>query len=289
MHGAKVKRCSFEGCTNHVVKGGVCFTHGAKVEQKQCSFKGCTNWVVNGGVCVTHGAKRKLCSFEGCTNKVQKGGVCITHGAMTKRCSFEGCTNGVVNGGVCRRHSSTNINATNSNDVTPVIASRRSVDYDYEEEEELNSWIWRSTARPSQSPIKGNLRECSMKLQDDSAGSKIQPASSKTKAKKAKKITSTNNTLTTPISEAATGSSRRLSLSGKTTGFSPQYMTENNVSPEQDVTLCIVCEDAKKVVVLIPSKHLCLCKICASACLFKTLHECPMCRKTIDDSMEVYW
>jgi hypothetical protein len=208
-----------------------------------------------------------------------------------KRCSFEGCTKYPQGkGGVCRRHGSTNINATNNNHVTPVIASRRSVDYDYEEEEELNSWIWRSNARPSQSSLKGTLRQSSKKQQDDSAGLQIPPASSKTKAKKAKKITSTNNTLTIPISEAATGSSRRLSSSsGKTTGLSPQDMTENNVSSEQDVTLCIVCEDAKKVVVLLPCKHVCLCKMCASTCLFKTLHECPMCRETIDDSMEVYW
>ena len=32
------------------VKGGVCVTHGAKV--KRCSFEGCTNIVVKGGVCV---------------------------------------------------------------------------------------------------------------------------------------------------------------------------------------------------------------------------------------------
>ena len=29
-HGAKVKLCSFEGCTNQVVKIGVCIRHGAK-------------------------------------------------------------------------------------------------------------------------------------------------------------------------------------------------------------------------------------------------------------------
>jgi hypothetical protein len=114
-------------------------------------------------------------------------------------------------------------------------------------------------------------------------------ASSKTKAKKATKTCAINNTLTTPILEAATRSSKRLCSSGKTTGLSPQDMTENNASPEEDVTLCIVCEDAKKEVLLLPCKHLCLCKMCASTCLFKTLHECPMCRETIDDSMEVYW
>jgi hypothetical protein len=207
-----------------------------------------------------------------------------------KRCSFEGCTKYPQGkGGVCRRHGSTNINATNNNNGTSVIASRRSVDYDYEEEEQRNSWIWRSNARPSQSPIKGNLRESSKKQQDDSAGSQIPPVSSKTNGKKAKKTVPISNTITTPILEAATGSSRRLCLSGKTTGLSHQDMTENNVSSDQDVTLCIACEDAKKEVVLLPCKHFCLCKMCASTCLFKTLHECPMCRETIDDSMEVYW
>jgi hypothetical protein len=43
-----------------------------------CTFKGCTNQAVKGGVCITHGAKRYvyICSFEGgCTNQAQKGGV----------------------------------------------------------------------------------------------------------------------------------------------------------------------------------------------------------------------
>jgi hypothetical protein len=197
-----------------------------------------------------------------------------------------GCTNNAKKEGVCWRHRSKNINATKNNDVTPVIASRRSADY--EEEEELNSWIWRSNARPSQNTMKSNLQECSKKQQDDSAGSQMPPVSSKTKAKKATKTFAINNTPTTPILEAATGSSR-LSSSGKTTGLSHQDMTEKNVFSEQDVTLCIMCEDAKKEVLLFPCRHLCLCKVCASTCLFKTLHECPMCRKTIVDSMEVYW
>jgi len=62
-----------------------------------CSANGCTNMVVKGGVCVRHGAnrKRKLCSREGCTNIAQKGGVCIRHRAKTHH---------VINGGVCRKH-----------------------------------------------------------------------------------------------------------------------------------------------------------------------------------------
>jgi hypothetical protein len=56
----------FEGCTNIVVKGGVCVTHGAKQKaKKRCNHEGCTNGAIKGGICWTHGAKRELkhCSF----------------------------------------------------------------------------------------------------------------------------------------------------------------------------------------------------------------------------------
>ena len=41
-HGAKVERCSTEGCTNQNVDGGMCRRHGAK---RACSADGdgCTN------------------------------------------------------------------------------------------------------------------------------------------------------------------------------------------------------------------------------------------------------
>ena len=52
-----VPRCSHEGCTNKVIKGGVCVTPGAVF--KRCAHAGCTNGAINGGVWVTHGATRK--------------------------------------------------------------------------------------------------------------------------------------------------------------------------------------------------------------------------------------
>ena len=53
--GAKVKRCSHEGCANGAVKGGVCVSHGAKV--KRCSHDGCAKLARKGGVCTRHDAK----------------------------------------------------------------------------------------------------------------------------------------------------------------------------------------------------------------------------------------
>jgi hypothetical protein len=61
-HGAKVKRCSCEGCTSYAQSGGVCMRHGATV--KLCSQEGCAKQAKNGGVCLMHGAqkKAKLCN-----------------------------------------------------------------------------------------------------------------------------------------------------------------------------------------------------------------------------------
>jgi hypothetical protein len=56
--GNQIDQEGIEGCTNQVVKGGVCWTHGAKVStRKQCSYEGCTKYVRKGGLCWTHGAK----------------------------------------------------------------------------------------------------------------------------------------------------------------------------------------------------------------------------------------
>ncbi len=93
------KICSSEGCTNIVVKGGVCIRHGAK--KKLCSYEGCTNQSLR---CLRHGAVRKRCSTEGCTNYAMKGGVCRRHGAKIKLCSKEGCTSQSKIGGVCIKH-----------------------------------------------------------------------------------------------------------------------------------------------------------------------------------------
>jgi hypothetical protein len=55
-HGADIKRCGVQGCTNHIVKGGLCIRHGAKITRKRCSSEGCTNQAKKGGVCRRHGA-----------------------------------------------------------------------------------------------------------------------------------------------------------------------------------------------------------------------------------------
>jgi hypothetical protein len=88
------------------------------------------------------------------------------------------------------------------------------------------------------------------------------------------------NDMLTPTSEVAAGTSK-LRLAG--------MVEPAKQAAEEDEYLCVVCEESKKQVILLPCKHMCLCKNCAAGCLFKTLTECPMCRAKIEDSMEVFW
>ena len=62
-HGAKLKRCSHEGCANGALQGGVSRGHGTKL--KRC------------GVKVREG-QRKYCINNGCANGAVKGGVCVS-------------------------------------------------------------------------------------------------------------------------------------------------------------------------------------------------------------------
>ncbi|KAK1746283.1 hypothetical protein QTG54_002890 [Skeletonema marinoi] len=64
----------------------------------------------------------------------------------------------------------------------------------------------------------------------------------------------------------------------------PQQGTQSSAIEEEH--LCVVCEDAKKSVIIMPCKHMCLCANCAD---FDRIKECPMCRAKVEDSMTVYW
>ena len=82
----------------------------------------------------------------------------------------------------------------------------------------------------------------------------------------------------TPTTEVSAGTSH-LALQSQTV----------NSATEDDEHLCVVCEDNKKQVMLMPCKHMCLCRSCTNMCLYKTIKECPMCRAKIEDSIEVFW
>jgi hypothetical protein len=96
------RKCNVSGCSNRVVQGGLCISHGAK--RKTCNHPGCTKNVKKAGFCSTHGPARKRCENIGCDKVAVQGGKCIAHGAKKKPCSHEGCSKQAIMSGMCKKH-----------------------------------------------------------------------------------------------------------------------------------------------------------------------------------------
>jgi hypothetical protein len=59
-------------------------------------------------------------------------------------------------------------------------------------------------------------------------------------------------------------------------------MVENNT---EESRLCVVCQSAEKSVVLLPCRHVCLCRGCANN---EQVKDCPLCRIHIQDKIAVF-
>ena len=55
--------------------------------------------------------------------------------------------------------------------------------------------------------------------------------------------------------------------------------------PSEDSSLCVICLDQKRTMCLIPCGHLILCE----ACCTPSMSHCPVCRRSVESSMKVFF
>ena len=54
---------------------------------------------------------------------------------------------------------------------------------------------------------------------------------------------------------------------------------------ERDERLCVICLTATKATLLLPCRHLCVCRACSQ---HRSLDKCPVCRTRIAETLDVY-
>jgi hypothetical protein len=72
---------------------------------------------------------------------------------------------------------------------------------------------------------------------------------------------------------------------GKTNATRPHLL--HQLEQEQESKLCVVCQDRRKCVIILPCRHLCLCIECCTV-IRRELGTCPMCRQDVRRTMKVY-